>query len=666
MPSLPCLRDTIALFVLLAAHATSQEPTFSNDHYPYDSMQRIGEERWLTGRIVDGLTGKPIAAAEVLLLDESAHPMRGEFWWQMRGQSDVDGFVQMRVDAGAEGYKRWYWVLVRAKGFGPRVSMGSFDDAIVRLNPAVTVPVQVLDWQDRPVVDALVGFCGGCGHTPDLVHGRTNALGIVTLPDIDLFGGFADLYVEHADLALGYDSVRWIPGEGPVAFRVGPCMPSIGNLFDEAGKPIAGAYVGHKDVHRGPWTRTAADGSFRLYGCEWAADVFVHHEGREVMFQRPPALPFRLQMPAPDGEETQIVYLTEKERSQLQTEEVAPADRHLVVVQTTGLPEDGEVWLRTRRNKQDITQLVAAGQPVAIPNEPFAFVLEGEQSVQRVFAHEQRQALTEKVVQLPWFQPSRVIGNVVDADGSPIAVQAAISYLGVVRSADGEFDYDIDWHDSLGPLSVPTHLEGMRLLLLRDKAGKLPMRMVPILLPRRGDEVAVDVGTIVMHKVPQLTLLAPDGSALVNTTVTLLRSGWHDLAWGQTYPVDPAGRCELPDLKAGDAVLVRSQPQPSIEGAIKVIDLPSRFVLSGDGPWQLQQHGGELLLDVRTAKVTEKSAVVTIDDRLVHLHEPTVLRGLAPGVHELFLAAPEHLSSRVAVTIAATGRQTLRVQLPVR
>jgi hypothetical protein len=113
-------------------------------------------------------------------------------------------------------------------------------------------------------------------------------------------------------------------------------------------------------------------------------------------------------------------------------------------------------------------------------------------------------------------------------------------------------------------------------------------------------------------------------------------------------------------------VLVRSRPQPSIEGAVKVIDLPSRFVLSGDGPWQLQQHGGELLLDVRTAKVTEKSAVVTIDDRLVHLHEPTVLRGLAPGVHELFLAAPEHLSSRVAVTIAATGRQTLRVQLPVR
>ena len=100
--------------------------------------------------------------------------------------------------------------------------------------------------------------------------------------------------------------------------------------------------------------------------------------------------------------------------------------------------------------------------------------------------------------------------------------------------------------------------------------------------------------------------------------------------------------------------------------AVKVIDLPSRFVLRGEGPWQLRQHGGELQLDVRTENATETSPVVTIGDRLVHLHERTVLRGLAPGSHELFLAAPEHQSARVRVTVEASGRQPLRVTLPAR
>ncbi|MFT4513532.1 MAG: hypothetical protein ACI91B_002235 [Planctomycetota bacterium] len=667
MPSLPCIRDTLVLGLLLAPHAASQEPAFTTERYPYNALQTPGDERWLTGRIVDGLTGQAIPAAEVLLIGESAHPMRGEFWSQMRGVADADGFVHMRVDAGAQGYEKWHWVCVRAKGYGPRVAMGSFENAIVRLNPAVTLPVQVLDWLDRPVADALVGFCGGCGHTPDLVHGRTNALGVVQLPDVDLFGGFADLYVEHPELALGYDSVWWVPGEGPAALRVGPGMASIGNLFDELGKPIAGAYVGCMGVHRGPWTRTAADGSFRLYGCDWAADVLVHHGGRVLLFQRPPTQPFRLQMPKPDGNETQIVYLTDKARAIRDAEPAAAAELPTVMVQTVGLPEDGEVWLRTRSGKQEITGLVVAGQPVAVPDVPFAFLLEVSQSASRVFVYDQRRALAEKVVQLSWFQPTRVNGNVVSSKGTALAVQIAIHRRSMVRSADGVFDSHLDWRDYSGAFSAPTHMERTCLLFLRDKAGELPMRMVPILLPRRGDNASLDVGTIVMSEAPQLTLLRPDGELLVDTTVTLTRTGWEDLAHGRAYPVDQAGRCYLPDLRAGDGILVRSRSVPVTDGdAVNVIDLPSRFVLSGEGPWVLRQHGGELLLDVRTANATKRSPAVTIGDRLVHLHGRTILRGLAPGSHELFLAAPEHQSARVRVTVEASGGQPVRVTLPAR
>lgn len=674
MPSLSPLRDTLALCLMCAAaicDATAQAPapTFTDTQYPFDNLIVRDDERWLTGRVVDGLTGLPIAAAEVLLIAEGKNPMRGEFSFEMRSTADADGFVRIRVDKQAPGYKPWHWIAVRAPGYGPRVTSNVFERAIVRLNPAVTVPIEVRDWQDRPVADALVGFCGGCGHSPDLIHGRTGKDGVVRLAGMDLYSGIADLYIEHKDLALGYDSVDWYPGEGPVPFRVRSGVVSLGILVDQQGKPVAGAYIGTKDFHRGPWTRTAADGSFKLYGSNSPGDMFVHVADRVLLYERPPSMPFRLQLPEPREEPTEIVDLDERERALLDREEAPAPELPTVIVRPVGLPANGEIYLRTRDESHEITDLVRTGQRVALPKQPFVFVLDAKDSIGRTIACDRSRALAEGIVRLRWYEPTRIEGRVVDANGDAAEVKLAIVHISHrFQPDDAEYkvDDDVEWQVSDGAIFLTTQHERLRLLAIRGNTWNRPPRLVPIVLPERGDDAFVDVGTIVLTDKHQLTVLDPDGMPLRGGSVTLLRTGWHDLANGFTYELDGSGHCHMPDLQAGDAVLVRGAPvEQDDDAAVRLIDLPSRFAIEGSGPFELRQHGGRLLVDVRTT-ADDATPAVTIGDRMLRLHGPTLVRGLAPGKHKVFCAADGHRSAIAEITVPSKGRTELSVTLPPR
>ncbi len=310
--NLSCWRVTVLSLFLLASGLAGQDAkvTFTKQIYSAERVCYLGEERWLTTRVVDGITGAPIAGAELLLVAESNHPMRGEFWWQMRAVADADGFVNVRADERAPGYQHWGWIVVRAPGYGPTTNMRCTENSIVHLAPAVAMPIRVVDWLDRPAVDALVGFCGGCGHTPDIAHARTDANGLALLAGVDPHNDIADLYVEHPDLGLGYEQLRWFPGQAPAVFRIEPGVTSIGVVVDAAGKGVAGAFVGGGGVHRGPWTRTDASGAFRLYGSDDEVDPNVWHGQHHVIFERPREQPFRLQLPTPNGEKTQVVNLT--------------------------------------------------------------------------------------------------------------------------------------------------------------------------------------------------------------------------------------------------------------------------------------------------------------------------------------------------------------------
>lgn len=269
----PGRRAVAALFLFAAAAVATAIPAqqspprvqFSNAVHPCNYETEQGGKYWLTVRVLDGILGTPIPGAELWLVPEQRTPMRGEFHGTLAAAADADGFLRLELPLSVS------WLLVRAPGYGPILShkyLGGGDE-IFPMAPGRTVSLRILDHVGRPAgPGALVGFCRGCGHTPDLAHGRTDQDGVVHLPGLDLRGGIADFYVEYPDLGLGYAEVGWFPGMPPVPFVVAPGRSRHGTVLDADGRPLAGVAVGAFDLHRGPWTRTGPDGRFALHGTE--------------------------------------------------------------------------------------------------------------------------------------------------------------------------------------------------------------------------------------------------------------------------------------------------------------------------------------------------------------------------------------------------------------
>jgi len=737
----------VVVALLFEAGLAAQEPkiTLTREIYPTDTEYWIGDERWLTARVVDAFTRAPLPGAEMLLVAESNHPLRGEFWFQMRAVADADGFVRIRADQAAPGFQPWNWVLVRADGHGGAMAFQMHDDVVVALAPAETVPVRLVDWLDRPVADALVGLCAGCGHTPDLAHARTDANGVAVLQGVDFHSGIRELYVEHPDLHLGYDEFDWFPGEPPIQFRVMPGVKSVGVVVDPAGKPIAGAYVGSPEVHRGPWTRTAADGSFRLYGAEQADDLFVHHGAQRVIFGRPAQQPFRLQLPPPDGEREQIVELPpgppppddevpvsltivgEKDRPieggryrcigplpardesvlvqrnrdvrtflqpgryelRADCDDYAESLEHIevtaegrndftvrptplpsVLVRAEGLPPDGTVELRTIRRTRDMTDEVREGRRIGVPDEPFWFLLHGASGGQRrLFATDRQKALAAAPIRLPWFQPTRVVGQVVDAEGEPMHAEVAVvPARGNLTSFDPHEATDAV--ATRGAFSIPTEDEGLAFVVVRYRQRFVRPRVVPVILPPRGDDVRADIGTIVLGGPARLQLQKANGEPFGGDDLGFMRRGWHDVREGAPrFPVDGDGCWCGPDPLAGDTIVLpgrTAEPDPTEPTSRAVVDLAVHFLLTGDGPWTLQVPAGELLLDARSTKGETTSLYATIGGALVGIDGPTLLRRLQPGPQRLFVAAKGHQSAIVDVVVPTTGRAKVTVELPPR
>lgn len=738
-----CPHTTSLLPLLFAAAVLAQEPrlTLTPDVYPAGGITWHGDEQWITLRAVDAIRDTPLPLAEVLLIAESPHPMRGEFWRQMRAMADADGFVRLRADHRAEGYVKWHWVLVRAPGHGPRMFMTPDHDGLLRLAPALDLPLRVLDRLGHPAADALVGMCGGCGHSPDLAHARTDAEGVAVLRGVDRFGGFGDIYIEHPGLHLGYADADWFPGERPFDFFVRPGVDSIGVVVDAAGQPVRDAFVGTKDVHRGPWTRTDAHGAFALYGSEDASDLFVHFGEREILFDRPTTTPMRLQLPAHNGATTEQVNGPPRpEPREIPAEQAAMANfqvrsatghavanarvrcigplpnrdetvshldadstalllahgryevfatgddhvalREVLEVTATGandftlrparmpsavvriadLPEWVHVDLVTEAAARNITALVHQGAPIGLPEAPFHIVLHSARS-RRVFTPDRQAALAAGVLRLRWFAPTRIEGQLVDAHGAPIAAKVALLPIG---SFDAAAFAKVEGTPTTGALAIDSEDVGLRLLTVLADDQRQP-RVVPIVLPPRGADVVVDVGTLALGGAPRLLLLDSDGEALVDGKVGLLRPGWSDLnAGGLAFPVDAGGEWFGPDPRVGDAILVAGNDDEGEPDAIRTRTLDVRFPIDGQGPWTLRLPGGEIDVDVRDEQGEPLTANVFVGSECVELEQPTRLRRLWPGLQRLFVAAEGHQSAIVDVTVPATGRAAVKVVLPKR
>jgi len=285
---------TIAVAAALIGSGSAQERIRHTDEL-FPGGVAADDAAWLVTRVVDDLTGAPIAGAEIFLVGEHKTPLAGEFWFSRKGSSDADGFVRIPL---ADLPERWDIQVLRHPQHGVASRSGRGDE-VWRIGRPFDVPVLVRDWQGRPVAGARIGFCGGCGHTPDLVNATTGPDGIAMLRGIDPHNDFADVYVQHPGLGLGYRSVDWFPGDPPAIVDCAWSPAKAGKVVDHKGRPIAGAFVDAGDVHRGPWAKTAADGTFVVLGApaETSPSHVVTPVGREIWFPSPATYPVTLQLP---------------------------------------------------------------------------------------------------------------------------------------------------------------------------------------------------------------------------------------------------------------------------------------------------------------------------------------------------------------------------------
>ena len=649
---------------LLAGSAPMNSDVVGND---------LGE-RWLSCRVVDDLTGQPIPGAEVLLLAETDPQVATEQPPAMSFFADNDGLVMARVDDKAPGFVAWTWVCVRAEGYGHQMDFRSLNGGIVRLPPDVGLPVEVRDWRDQPVADALVSFCGGNGFTPDLEFGRTDRSGRVAFTGVDVHSELAHFYLVHPDLHYGYLSPDYYPGGGPLVLRADPAVAHRGVVVDEAGRPVVGAAVGVSKCHRGPWARTGRDGSFRLCGLRQPEGLWVRVDGRRVLFPEAGVDGLRLQLPPRSGDDAdgvQVVQLSPERReqrdaAQRRRDEEQAASRRAwprVLVRAIDLPATASLKLRTRRATFDIREQVALGEPVALPDEEYVFWIEAEGCV-RVVAGDRRASVAAGVVDLKWYAPTQVAGRVLGDDGA--ALRAQVAFVKPHDAPPGA-DEPEEWHAVHGSFLMPTALVGAHWMYVRD-AGSKAVRIVAVHLPQRGDDVLFDVGDVVVSSTPAHRFERYDGTPLIEGAVELQRAGWTNKSVCEFEP-DDDGEIWLPDLLPGDALVVRSElPTAADLEGLEVCELPSRFVVGDQAPAVFRMHAGEVVVDLDGDG--SEFACATFGDQLVNLSESgrTVVRGLPPKTYRVLLGAPCRRGVAVPFVVsapsAAAGRRVLRVTLP--
>ncbi len=600
----------------------------------YPGSVELPKSPYIT-RLVDDLTGAPLAGVEVFLVSESDTPLGGEFVYEAKATSDAEGFVRIPIPGGGEGN---YMPVVRSPG---RVASRFGWDPVWRVGRGCDVPVRVLDWLGRPAPGAVVGFCGGCGHTPDLADAVADASGVATLRGVDPENGIADLYVQHPGLDLFYDMVDWRPGEPA---RVARCdfSPAIrGTLVDHLGRPVAGAYIDAGSVHRGPFARTAADGSFTVLGA--ARDSYPHRVvlpgGRQVHFPTSFANPVTLTLP--DLSDPQVY---EGAISPIVAEHEPTATREVAV---TVRGATGGVELATvfpdQPSSRDVH--VEDGHVLLPVAGPFVLVVTpGEESAtetDRRYAFADAAAIGSELV-VDWIPAVRVSGRVVDPAGRPIAAKVRVlrpfeqsDEVAFVEGPDGTFE-------------VPCETSGTRMLEITPDATPDRVRRAWIVVPQRGERAILPVGDLVVGAPPQLRVVGADAA----TRVGFARVGWQEAGDSHAWPLATDGAWQGPDLRAGDAIVVEREGW-----------LTFRCPLIGEGPWTVTLPSGEITFEIVDAAGSPCAATIVVADHGVSaIAGQATLRGLPSGSHRVWISAPGMRTAILDVEGEAVSRARVVLQ----
>jgi hypothetical protein len=626
-----------------SAGAKAQQITIAEQLYP-GAVE--GDRGPLLKRLVDDLTGEPLAGAEVFLIAESKTPIGGEFWWTHRGTSDADGFV--RIDR-PNGDRDWHILAVRHPRCGT-ATVEKDGEAVVRLGRGLDVPVRIVDWTGRPAPGALVGFCGSCGHGPDLVWANADADGTAVLRGIDVHQNFGDLYVQHPGLGLYYRNIDWRPGDPPFEVRCGYGPVQTGRVLDHTGKPVANAFVGRGNCHRGPWGRTGADGTFTILGGsanDWP-DCVVLPGGRSIYFPRKGGVGVTLRLPD----------LADPKAYQGPAEvdpasaPPPPAIRRIQVV-----VDDAPAAVRELRawwpgRPEDLRDEIDEG--LAVPDGvPFQLTVAVGENKERQFRDVFVEAAPagDAPLRVRWLPDPCVTGQCVDASGRGCAARVrwwGDAGNGVATDDDGHFEL---------AASQEFVAEDWRVLELRASAHAVwILRHVRIGGPG-SPPVAIgriDVAT------PPLRVVAASGPLPPLTRVGFARAGWFrpgrlgvapDVA-----PLTADGGWFGGELRTGDTVVVERDGH-----------LPFRTVLAGAGPWRIEVPEAAIELDVVGADAQPLTATVVLADVDASVRDGRCsLHGLRPGRHRLYVSAPGHRSAIVDAEAVVGAPTTIRVPLVPR
>lgn len=653
--NLSSLRYAALTFAQLVA-ANAQQITLSPLPHPASYSTAVGTETWLCHRIVDDLTGQPLTTAELHLVAEHPTPLPGRFWATRSATSDANGIVRIRTDDIA---KEWSWIIVRAKDHAPVASMSGFPDAVIRLPRGVDVPVAVRDWANRPVAGAAIGFCRGCGHTPDLANAATGPDGIALVRGIDTHDGIADIYVQHPDCDLGYDGITWRPGEPPVVVRCGPSEAITGTIVDRAGKPLAGVPITTNEVHRGPWTLSGADGSFTLLGAARNESLHAKLPGRDLWFDRPGSFPARLIVPDANGEpgqngevepvakEPEVPVGVEVEVVIDRKDAREPLEAHVALP----LEVPPEAFGAPGRPADRVTMTLPATGPFAIsllswPHE--------HQEVRKTFVFASVDAVP-RPLRLAWHDSTRILGTLRDDRGEPVRANLRIEPWPPLHRDERRPEPPFTLCEN-GNLDLPTELRGLWLLRIAPERQDLLPRLLWLFLPERGDGVRVDLGALVLKKQSSLRVLDRDGRPLRDTQVGFTRTNHLDPGATVPFSLDEQGHWVGPDVRDGDAIVIAGEDD----------DPPFRTVLAGDGPWEVRLPAGELRLVVENERGEPIEVEGVFDDVDLEIDGERLLRNLTPGPHSLIVGAEGRQTAIVAVDIPAAGRADVTIKLPTR
>jgi len=568
----------------------------------------------LVARVVDDLTGEPIAGARLYAQWEEDEALPRLAAPGRVAVSGEDGWLRYALEP-CEGN----WFYVEAEGYGPWAEMSGLPEEI-RLRRGVNLRVRLRDWYGRPVAGASVGYYLGCGHTPDSRQAVTGAEGVAVIPCVDPREGIL------FPVGEGIEARDWfgcgIP-EGDVEMVCSPGQTIEGVLHDAQGAPLVGVLLHGSGWNHGPRARTDAEGRFRLEGVSPDAGVWVYRDAvRLGSFEVHPGerrTVFSLEHASAD-QRTQMLDLALFEEGAGELEEE---------VDVVAVHDDGRRFEDQADFRGDVRMTLPPGECTLWIGDRLGVYR--RTSVRVVVPRDERPP------------PMRVRlerNPVVEVDASAVPDGWA-----VVLACEWE-ERDVTERAREGRVPVPEGTACALRVVCGERCGglvRVPADRARVTLP-----AAPEVGDDEILPTPHdVRVFLPDGAPAEGASATCSTDFAFHMGW-----VDAAGVAAV-----------------GFDGGMLVIDagegwLPYREWLSGDGPWTFRLPGGGLEIDVRGPEGEPLDDCVAVIDG--EACDGLALRGLAEGAHRVLVAVPGFLAKDCRIVLAAgeTRRMVVRLARP--